>query len=157
MHGRIQPTPHESVKEYTTRVCVAGSRGFNDYALFSEIMSEYITTLGDERFIFISGKAKTGADDLIIRWCFDNNYPWAEYPADWDNLEAPGAVVRYTRDSKPYNVRAGFERNAKMGLVLTHLVTFYDGVSSGTADMIKEALRKKAKVSNFLIDIDKKR
>ena len=134
MHHQKQPTPREELSQFPIRILVAGSRNFSDYELFSETMRDYVTQF-TEPFIFITGAASTGADALIIRWCRENDYPWVEFPADWDNVDAPGAVIRF-RNGRAYNVRAGFQRNADMGRVATNLIAWWDGRSSGTRDMI---------------------
>lgn len=134
MHHQKQPTPREELNQYPIRILVAGSRNFSDYEFFSETMRDYVAQF-TEPFVFISGAASTGADALIIRWCRENDYPWVEFPADWDNVGAPGAVIRF-RNGRAYNVRAGFQRNADMGRVATNLIAWWDGRSSGTRDMI---------------------
>lgn len=49
------------------KVAVIGSRSFSDYELFCEKL-EYLTqNLTD--IIFVSGGAKSGADNLIKRYC----------------------------------------------------------------------------------------
>lgn len=154
MHEDPQPTPLERVKDYDHRICVAGTRGYSDYRSFSATMKDYVARLGEGSIIFMSGAAPSGADALIIRWAIENGYDWAEYPAEWDNLTAPGAVIRF-RKGKPYNVRAGFVRNGQMAAALTALVTFYDGRSSGTAHMIAETKRRGVEPTTILIDIDK--
>ena len=45
-------------------------------------MFEHKTTFGDLAIIYISGAAKTGADNLIIRWCKEHCFSWVEFPAD---------------------------------------------------------------------------
>ena len=125
---------------YDIRLIVAGTRGFNDYSLFSKTMDEYVAALDNPSIVFITGKAKTGADNLIIEWCKEHNKPWVEFPADWNR----------------YRKAAGHIRNAEMGHVGTHLMTFHDGMSSGTQGMLDIADKKILHVKNVLINTNSK-
>lgn len=156
MHGQKQPSPHCTLKDFPVRIIVAGSRGYDDYWFFSEVVRDYLTQFS-EPVIFISGAARSGADALIIRWCQEHDYPWVEFPADWDNVSDPGSVVRYRCDGKPYNVKAGFARNEEMARVGTNLMAWWDGVSSGTASMCSLATKHGLKTETFLISVDRKR
>ncbi len=57
------------------------------------------------------------------------------FPALWDVITIPGAVIRKRRDGSKYNVIAGFQRNQKMldDGKPTHALCFPGG--NGTADM----------------------
>jgi len=114
-----QPSPHSAINDFEIRLIVAGSRYYNDYERFSKRMFEFVKKFGDKSIIFISGKARTGADDMIIRWCIEHRLPWAEFPADWDIGKS-----------------AGYVRNMKMNKVATDLITFWDSKSRGTWNMI---------------------
>jgi hypothetical protein len=116
-------------KDYVNLIVVFGSRGYNDRRQFHNFMVEYIKRF-DKPILFISGAASTGADALIIQWCKKFNYPCKEMPADWDGL----------------GKRAGFVRNSEMAKLATHAVSFYDGVSPGTAHMLDECIAKQISV-----------
>jgi hypothetical protein len=137
-------------------VIVAGTRDWDDYRLFSEGMTGYVAKLDVPRdtIIFISGRARTGADDMIIRWCRENDYPWAEYPARWEDLDAPGAVVRQRRDGTQFNVLAGFQRNEEMAKVATNLMIWWDGISTGTKDMLTRGEKHHLVLDIILIAIE---
>lgn len=135
-HG--QPTPQDELNDYPVRVIVAGSRKYNDYRFFSEVLSDYVEQY-DDPVIFISGKAKTGADALIIRWCQEFHLPWAEFPANWD-----------------LGKHAGYVRNAEMAAVATNLIAFWDGQSRGTKHMLGLAKKHNLIVLPILIDIEPK-
>lgn len=153
MHSQA-PTPvdHDRVRDYQTRVIVAGSREFENYKLFSTILDELLPDYGDS-VVFISGCAD-GPDSMIIQWCQERGQPWAEYPADWGNLDVPDAVVRTSRSGRKYNARAGLDRNVKMGDVGTHLLAFWNQRSSGTRHMRAYAILRKLKVQTVLVDQD---
>lgn len=140
MRIEAQPSQHDALRKYPHRVVVAGSRGFDDYVLFSENVFSYLEERGisKEEVCFISGAASSGADALIIRFCKEHGYAWTEHPADWGDISSISAIIRYTRKGKPYNLLAGMWRNAEMAEFGNALLTFYDGVSPGTRDMMKK-------------------
>lgn len=155
MHRSPQLTSRAELSAFEVREIVAGSRGYDDYPFFSKAMFDHITRFGDKKIAFISGGAPTGADALIIRWCEEHSYPYYVENADWDNIDAPGAVVRY-KQGKPYNVLAGYWRNSEMAKLATDLVTFYDGVSKGTRHMVDAASKRGIVPETILINIIQK-
>lgn len=114
------------LKDYTVRIIVAGSRGYNDRNTFHEYIVEYLNRF-DIPVLFISGAALSGADRLIIQWCEKYKYPCKQYPANWD------------KNGKA----AGFIRNEEMSEIATHLLCFYNGISPGSKNMIALANDKK--------------
>jgi hypothetical protein len=151
MHCEKQPTPQVKVNDFPVRILVAGSRDYADYHFFKEAIHARLKEheFDKTKILFITGKARTGADDMIIRFAKEFGYEWAEYPADWDNLDVPGAVIRY-KNGKPYNVIAGHMRNGVMGKVCTHAVLFWDGISTGTKDMFNR-LKKRGIIPYFYL------
>lgn len=129
VHPPPKPQAQHSLdpRDYDIRIIVAGSRGYNDRREFHNVLCAYLERFEGKNVLFISGAAPTGADDLIIRWCKKFKFPCKEMPADWDNPD--------------YGKRAGYIRNAEMGKIGTHLLSFYDGNSRGTAHMIDEAMK----------------
>ena len=119
------------LKEYDEKIIVAGSRDFNDFEYFSLCMEEVISRFSNEKIIFITGKARSGADALIIDWCKLNNYGWLEYPADWDK----------------HGKSAGYIRNTEMCKIATELVVFWDSISKGTKHMIDISKKKKIPIT----------
>lgn len=156
MHHQQQPADHAELKNYDYRIIVAGTRGYNDYDFFSTIISGHVSTLPKEKVIFVSGKAKTGADDLIIRWCKEHGYPWVEFEPDWDDITVPGAVIRTNNFGKEFNVIAGYTRNTAMSEVGTELITFWDGKSDGTIHMRRVAKARHLTIMDILIEVPKK-
>lgn len=163
MCGRQQPTPHDQLDQFDVRIIVAGTRDYDNYRFFSQCIFDYLNTYLKRkgidplknRVVFITGKAKTGADDMIIEWCKEFGWPWAEFPAYWERLDEEGAVIKINGTGARYNARAGFQRNTRMAKIGTHLLTFYDGVSRGTRDMITTAERYGLDVSNLIVDVVK--
>lgn len=56
----------------------------------------------------------TGADRLARAWAESRGVPFHPFPADWDNITRPGAVVRRNRAGKLYDAAAGPFRNQRM-------------------------------------------
>jgi hypothetical protein len=141
------PPPQEmqsvDPRDYEVRIIVAGSRNYADRREFHDLIVSYIERF-DVPILFISGKAPTGADDLIIRWCKKFKYPCAEYPANWDDGVGDN-VLR--------NRAAGHQRNYTMSLVGTHLLAFFNGTSPGTAGMIDVAMKKRLLVKIINVTI----
>lgn len=152
MHSET-PTPveHEQVRNYATRVIVAGTRGYTDYAMFSSVLDDFVADR-EEEIVFLTGMATSGADAMIVQWCKERGRPWSEFPAQWDDLDAPGAVIRHTRSGKPYNAVAGHDRNKLMGDHGTHLIVFWDSVSPGTRHMREYAISRSLKILTVFID-----
>jgi len=52
---------------------------------------------------------------MAEQWADANGIPVDPYPARWEDVEAPGAVIRYRKGTgEPYNVLAGHQRNQEM-------------------------------------------
>lgn len=115
------------------RVCIAGTRTFNDYSLLKTIITHAFFDIS--RLHIISGHAK-GADELGERFANENNLLLDIYPADW----------------RLYRNRAGAIRNAEMAQVSDCLVAFWDGESRGTKNMIKnmKKLKKPVLIYNYI-------
>ena len=128
--------PQEAVHSFETRIIVAGSRKYDDYRQFCAIMDKCLT-MHTESVIMITGKAHSGADKLIIDYCKERKIPWVEYPANWDS------------DGKS----AGYIRNRAMSQVATDLISFWDGKSPGTKDMITVAKEKGLHVRTILVNL----
>lgn len=148
----------DDLEDYDEAIIVAGSRGFNDYMQFCAFLEDRLShkDLVDKRIIFITGMASSGADELIVRWCVANNMPFVPFEADWSNIDVPGAIIRLDRSGKPYNAKAGHDRNEVMAEYGTRLICFYDGRSPGTRDMIRRAKAKDIPTSVYLIDVTRK-
>ena len=82
----------------------------------------------------VCGGAK-GADALGKQWAQDNHIPVKMFPADW----------------KKYKNGAGPIRNTEMAEYAEALIALWDGDSSGTADMIMEAVAKGMKLHVYMV------
>jgi YspA, cpYpsA-related SLOG family len=110
------------------KLIIAGGRDYGDYNHMSRVLIAMADTeFADYAVSIVSGMAK-GADALGVRFAKEHNVKLYQFPADW-------------RPDGIYNPRAGFERNADMGLFANGLLAFWDGESKGTKHMI-EYMRK---------------
>lgn len=134
----LNETPAKEItvsKEF--KLIVAGGRDFNDYELLThELKHLGNETYADKAVSIVSGMA-SGADALAVDFAREYVVHLYEFPADWDNVEGvPQQLIRY-RNGKPYNVRAGHARNARMAMFADGLLAFWDGKSKGTQNMIE--------------------
>lgn len=93
------------------RVVVFGGRDFDDrrwmYRVLDAVHVDRLITC------IIEGEM-SGADLLARAWAEDRGVAVDPYPADWDNITRPGAVVRRNRRGKLYDAAAGPYRNERM-------------------------------------------
>ncbi len=122
------------------RTIIAGSRSLDDLALVEQAvkLSGFVITE------VVSGCAP-GIDRRGEQWAKLNGIPLKRMPADWDG---------------PQLKRAGHVRNLQMGDYAAEpdeqgevggLIAIYDGISSGTADMIDIARARRLKVYVFMV------
>lgn len=127
------------------KVIIAGSRNFKDYSILEKAIKESgfkITTV-------VSGGAP-GVDKLGEEWAVKNKIPIEQFPADWNNIDAPGAIVKqrknpWNKKIESYNANAGFARNIEMAEFADALIAI-DLDTNGTNHMIKTAKEKDLKV-----------
>ena len=118
------------------RVLVCGGRNYNDYNRVKSVLNERHRT--NQISVIISGMAR-GADLLGVQWANENNIDVDPYPADWDDLTQPDALIVVRRNGTRYDLRAGFRRNQKMiDMGKPNIVIAFPG-GSGTKDMMKRA------------------
>ena len=117
--------------ERMKRVCVAGGRDFDKYAVVDWVLtSRYGHEPGS--WIVVSGGAR-GADSLGERFAREYGLAIERYPADW----------------KTHGNQAGPIRNAQMAEAADELVAFWNGFSRGTANMIEQMLTRGKPVHVF--------
>ncbi|RWO57146.1 MAG: DUF2493 domain-containing protein [Mesorhizobium sp.] len=122
------------------RVLVCGGRDFSD----GMKMHFALQDLWDERgpfAVIIHGNAR-GADAEAKEWALEKGIKHAPFIAAWEDLTAPGAVIRYIKATgKPYNANAGPQRNQRMiDDGKPDIVVAFPG-GKGTRDMIDRARR----------------
>jgi hypothetical protein len=124
------------------RVLVCGGRNYDNRDHIHNTLCDIDTERGPIACV-IHGAA-TGADHEGMIWAqmmatarpFMRHVP---FKADWDNINVPGAVIKYRRNGRPYNAAAGPMRNARMIKEgRPDLVVAFPG-GNGTADMVCRA------------------
>src|SRR5207245_2140344 len=116
------------------RTIIAGSRRLADPALVEFAMDQAAAD-GIIPTVVLCGEAR-GVDRLGRRWAEARGIPVESFPANWR---------RYRRG-------AGGRRNQEMAEKAEALVAIWDGVSKGTADMIRRARERGLKLAEFRID-----
>jgi hypothetical protein len=104
----------------TGKYIIAGTRDFTDFELLERVLKEF------EISEVVCGMAR-GADLLGKQYAEKYNIPVKMFPADW----------------KKFKNAAGPIRNIDMAEYADALIAFWDGESTGTSHMIKEAQRRK--------------
>lgn len=104
------------------KTIIAGSRDITDYDYLKEIIKLVPWDITE----VVSGAAR-GVDTLGELYAAENNIPCVRFPAKWDEL----------------GKKAGIIRNCEMAAYADALITLWDGLSKGSAHMLKEAKRKK--------------
>lgn len=141
-----RPMRRDELRKFKNVAVVFGSRKFDDYAIFDDCMVGYMNDyeIDPTETVFVSGMAHNGPDAMLVTWCKEKGYAWHEVPAQWDNLDAPGARIKINTAGKKFNALAGFDRNREMANISTHGLGFWDGKSPGTMDMIKHCRAKES-------------
>lgn len=103
-------------------IAFSGCRHFTDYKF---VEAELNVLLKNRNFKVLVGDAK-GIDTLIIRYAKEYNLEYTVFKADWDT----------------HGKSAGPKRNREMIENAQGLIAFWDNTSRGTANAIKEAIKK---------------
>ncbi|QWY83267.1 putative GTP-binding protein [Rhizobium phage RHph_X2_25] len=93
------------------RLVVTGGRDYNDTARIFAALDELHARKPIS--VLIEGEAD-GLDKRAANWAFRRGVSVLPFPAPWDDVDHPDAVVRYRRDGMPYDVNAGPRRNQQM-------------------------------------------
>ncbi len=124
------------VNQEVFKVIIAGGRDYTDEATAIKKIDPIL--INHPEYEMVTGCA--GGADQIPYWYKDfRGIHVEEFPADWNNILVPNAIVKYGRNRRPYNAHAGFDRNLKMALYADALIAFWDGRSTGTKNMIDVA------------------
>lgn len=108
------------------RVVIAGSRNFNNYEMFANIVGEFLKPIYEEyEMIIVSGHC-SGTDLMGERYAKENGFEVEIYPAEW----------------KKYGRSAGPKRNKQMVDVADFAIAFPSVNGKGTHSMIKYAKQK---------------
>ena len=123
------------------RIIIAGCRYFEDYESLKKMAGEVIESIRiaepEAKIMIVSGGAN-GADKLGERFAKENGFDVKVFPANWTL----------------YGKSAGPVRNREMLMFAKEqkgiLIAFWDGVSRGTANMIK--ISKDAGIPVFIFN-----
>lgn len=129
-------------------VAVIGSRAFNNRDYVFRVLDRLRKTYGD--ITVISGGA-TGADTLAEQWAKQRGLRPIVFPAKWDDLSHPDALVRVNKKGRKYDARAGMRRNKDI-INLAHMVIAFmdpDSPTPGTSNSISLAKAKGVPVYVF--------
>lgn len=108
------------------RVVIAGSRNFNDYEMFANIVGEFLKPIREEYELIILSGHCLGTDLMGERYAKENGFEVEIYPAEW----------------KKYGRSAGPKRNKQMADVADLAIAFPSVNGKGTQSMIKYAKQK---------------
>ena len=82
------------------RVVIAGSRNFNDYEMFANIVGEFLKPIREEyELIIVSGHC-SGTDLMGERYAKENGFEVEIYPAEWKKYGRSASGCR-RRDRRP--------------------------------------------------------
>lgn len=133
------------------RVLVCGGRKYANYAALAAWMDAHFGPHSDgdnydmRRDLIIIHGAAPGADYRADRWARWHNVQILPFPAHWDDISHPDAIIVTRPDGSQYDCMAGHRRNQRMideGKP-TLVVAFPGG--TGTEDMVARA--KKAGIT----------
>lgn len=126
------------------KVIIAGGRDFDNFEMLKEHCDQKLFLLhpniqvvsgrcssGVHTFTTKDGIKVYGADGLGEKYAELRGYEVMPFPADW----------------KEWGRQAGPKRNEQMANVGDGAILYWDGISPGTKDMHKRALKHKMKVS----------
>lgn len=118
------------------RLVIAGALDFigteKDFNIICQLVIDYNITE------IISGTAR-GADQFGEQCAKRLNLPIARFPADWDNISVPDAIVKQSKYGTLYNAMAGPIRNEQMAKYTDYVHTFSG--DKGTESMRRLAIK----------------
>jgi hypothetical protein len=133
------------------RVIVTGDRNWYAPELAEKVVNRLRLRFG--RGLVIVHGAATGIDQSFAEACDKLGVAHEPHPARWDDLDAPGAVIRQDKHRRRYNANAGPARNAEMVAAGAGMsVAFHRRLawSRGTNDCVRRAIE--AGIPTYLIE-----
>lgn len=132
--------------ENKLKVVIAGTRTFSDYPMFERFCLnlfsrfQYEFELSRNDFEIVAGGAR-GADTFAITFAKKQGISNRVFMPEWSNLDVSIKKIKVDKQGKEYNALAGFQRNERMREYCKDgvLIAFWDGISPGTKEMIKES------------------
>lgn len=136
-----------------TRIIITGSRSWYCPGLAEIIVNRLIARHGPD-LVIVHGEAP-GVDQSFAEAAEELGVDVEPHPARWDDLYAPGAIVRRDARGMPYNASAGPRRNSIMvaaGAGLCLALHRDIASSKGTKDCARQAIG--ARIPTWLVDSD---
>lgn len=121
------------------RVIIAGSR---DLGCDIMAVGRAVEASGFEITEVVCGEAP-GIDTAGRKWAQAHKIPIASFPAKWEDLTVPGAIIKKRINGTQYNLKAGYDRNIEMANNADALILIWTGKSGGSQHMLNEAKKKK--------------
>lgn len=118
------------------KIIICGSRTFENMLTIEDVQ-EAVKKSKFKITEVVSGEC-AGPDLLGHAWADFAGVPVKEFPAKWDDI-SNCKNPKYNKYGKPYNPRAGFERNSEMIKYADGVIAFWDENSNGTEHTINEA------------------
>lgn len=115
------------------KVIIAGGRYFNDYHLLKKRCNLFLKNTTE---IEVVSGCQRGADKLGERWAKEYGHPVKQFYADWNQ----------------FGNAAGPLRNGRMAKYAEALIAFWNGISPGTENMIKQAKEQGLKIKIVMYD-----
>jgi hypothetical protein len=137
------------------RVIVTGNRHWYAPDLAEKVVNRLVRRYG-RGLVIVHGGA-TGIDQSFAEACTKLGIEQELHPARWDDLDAPGAVIRH-KNGRPYNARAAHARNAAMVAAGAGMCLAFHHFLAGsrtTNDCVRRALA--AGIPTYLIDSEEAR
>lgn len=95
------------------RLCVFGSRRLKDYRFLKQKLDHLLSNLDLNEIEWISGTCEQ-TDKFGERYANEHNIPIKPFPANWNSIDKPDAVIKSRKDGTRYNAKAGLDRNEQM-------------------------------------------
>ena len=100
---------------------VAGSRGYNNYFQFHQVLDYVLSNQKQKRKIVIVSGGARGTDSLAELYAKERGYEFKVFPADWDTY---GKTAGYIRNEKMHSYISGHTNRG--------CICFWDMESKGT-------------------------
>lgn len=117
---------------------IIGTRRRDDRTTYDLILQKFIEIYQDGDWI-CSGGCPEGGDRFAELIAKRRGIPILIFWPRWNNLEEPGAVIRYDRSGKPYNAAAGYARDTKIAYCSDVIIaSVAPDRKGGTEDTLKK-------------------
>jgi hypothetical protein len=124
------------------RILITGDRAWYDPDMAESVLARLISRHG-AGFTIVHGGA-TGIDKSFAEACAELDIPQEIHPARWEELDAPGALLKQDRNGRQYVANAGPIRNQEMvDAGADYCFAFHRELESskGTLDCVRRAIK----------------